>query len=200
MGNTDLKPERGTGWDLGLRAGWGRDTHLPNVAGEVVYYDRRAQDLIQFIQHSQGVSRAVNLGRARIRGVEISLQGSAADLFKLTANYTYQRAVDRSDVPHWRNRTLPNRPQHEGQIRAECGPDRIKTAYVLAFPGGSFLDRANLRPLHSRVVHNVGVEFGLFRSTRLSFEVKNLTGNQVEDVWGYPLPGRGFFVGATSQF
>lgn len=200
VGNTDLRPERGVTWDIGLRAEWQGHGPARQAAGEVVYYDRRAEDLIQFVQHSQGVSRPANIGRARVRGTEITLRGEIGGVLTLSGNYTYQLALDRSDIPYRRNRVLPNRPKHEGQGTGEVRVGRFKLTYELAFEGGSFLDRANLRPVRARGIHNAGAGLTLFRSVRLTWEVKNLTDEQVADVWGYPLPGRGYFVGASGQF
>ncbi len=198
VGNTDLRPEQGVTWDAGLRAEWRGEG--PEVSGEVVYYDRRAEDLIQFVQHSQGVSRPANIGQARVRGAEVTLQGRPGKVLTLSGNYTYQLALDRSNVPHRRNKVLPNRPKHEGQGTGEVRVGPVRLTYNLAFEGGSFLDRANLRPVRARVIHNAGAGLTLFRTVRLMWEVKNLTDDQVADVWGYPLPGRGYFLGASGQF
>ena len=198
IGNTDLRPERGVTWDAGLRAEWRGERG--EAGGEVVYYDRRVEDLIQFVQHSQGVSRPANIGRARVRGMEATVQGAVRDFLTLSGNYTYQQARDRSDIPHRRNKALPNRPRHEGQGTGEVRAGRVRLTYNLAFEGGSFLDRANLRPVRARVIQNAGAGLLLFRSVRLTWEVKNLTDNQVADVWGYPLPGRGYFAGMSGQF
>ena len=195
IGNTDLKAERGLTWDVGFRGEWaGKGT------GEIVYFDRRAKDLIQFVQHSQGVSRAHNLSRARIRGIEVVFNGTFGEIFKVSGNYTHQRARDRSRIPHRRNKILPNRPQHEGHGKGEVRVGGANLTYAMAFEGGSFLDGANLRLVRARVIHNTGVSFNLIRSVKATGEVKNLTNNQVADVWGYPLPGRGYFAGVSGQF
>ncbi len=198
IGNTDLKAERGLTWDVGFRGEWpGKG---PIATGEIVYFDRRAEDLIQFVQHSQGVSRAHNLSRARIRGIEVVFNAALGEIIRVSGNYTHQRARDRSRIPHRRNKILPNRPQHEGHGKGEVRAGGANLTYALAFEGGSFLDGANLRPVRARVIHNAGVSFSLIRSLEATCEVKNLTNNQVADVWGYPLPGRGYFVGVSGKF
>ena len=49
-----------------------------------------------------------------------------------------------------------------------------------------------------RIVHGVGgrTQLGPRRgaNTEVFLEVRNLTANQVADLWGYPLPGRSYFV------
>ena len=100
------------------------------------------------MQRSQGVSRPANIGKARVRGVELAGEASLKGRLKVAGNYTFQRARDRSGTPYLWNRILPNRPQHEAQATADLKVGRAKLTYILAYQGGSFLDRANLRPVH----------------------------------------------------
>jgi len=46
----------------------------------------------------------------------------------------------------------------------------------------------------SRTIHNLSGSFLLRTLTELEWEVKNLTDNQLADLWGYPLPGRAYFA------
>ena len=61
--------------------------------------------------------------------------------------------------------------------------------------------------MNARAIHTLGVEADLAAIGRrvasdtlarvplvATFEVRNVSDNQVEDVAGYPLPGRAFFV------
>ena len=63
-----------------------------------------------------------------------------------------------------------------------------------------FLDRANLRPVPVRLVHSLGGDIAVPASTVLVWEVRNLTDDQVADLWGYPLPGRAYFLSLKRNF
>ncbi len=196
IGNTGLKPERGLTWDVGFHAQLeGRGAVL-----EAAYFDHRYTDLIQVVQFSQGMGRARNIGKARVRGMEAMLRGRPFGRWMLSGNYTYQRAVDASRVPHRRGRVLPNRPQHEAHAHTGLTLGRWRGFYDYIFQDGNFLDRANLRPVRARHIHHVGMRYMLYRHVEVTLEAKNLLDNQVADLWGYPLPGRSFFVTVRESF
>ena len=196
IGNTDLVPERGVTWDAGFRAQW----EEPDVLVEAAYFDQRYTDLIQFVQFSQGVGRAQNIGKARVRGVETMASTRWFGRWELSGNYTFQRAIDDSDVPHQRGKVLPNRAQHEVHVHSGLTAGSWLGFYDYTFDGGNFLDRANLRPVPSRHIHNLGLRRRLGRAVDVTLETRNLLDNQVADQWGYPLPGRSYFVTVQERF
>src|SRR5207247_2217379 len=60
---------------------------------------------------------------------------------------------------------------------------------------GNFLDRANVRRVGSRLLHDVGIELGLpLPGVRLTLEAKNLGDDRTRDALGLPLPGRTRFA------
>ena len=66
----------------------------------------------------------------------------------------------------------------------------------------NYIDRANLREFDNRSIQNGGIIFyplGV-RDLSLSFEVKNFTDEQVEDIAGFPLPGRNYMGKVTYSF
>jgi len=195
VGNTGLVPEEALTWDAGVRLQTDGGAVL-----EFVYYHHSYEDLIQFVQNSQGVSRAANIGRARVRGLEATLGLTVSRRWTASANYTLQKARDRSKVPHQRNRLLPNRATHEGNVHADCRIGPATVFYDYAFEDGSYLDRANLRPVPTRHIHNAGIRWALYRGVQATIEAKNLRDSQVADVWGYPLPGRSLFVTVKEDF
>jgi iron complex outermembrane receptor protein len=195
LGNTGLRAERGFTWDIGFRAG----TEVNAGTLEAVYFDHNYTDLIQFMQFSQGVGRAQNIGSARSRGVETTVRLRPVAAVTLSGNYTFQRAVDESEVPHQKGKILPNRPQHEAHMRGGIELRRVRAYYEYAFEDGNFLDRANLRPVQARHIQGCGLKVGLGHGIELTLEAKNVTDNQVADLWGYPLPGRSYFATLKSN-
>ncbi len=187
VGNTRLRPERALTWDAGLRYESGA------VSVEAVYFDHHYDDLIQFFQTSQATSRPHNIGQARVRGLEFT-HTSAREPFTLSTNYTLQDARDRSDIPSQRGNTLPNRPRHELSARGTASLGPFTARYNYAFEDGNFLDPANRRPLSSRHIHGASIGWVVGGRLQASLEGRNLTNTQVHDVWGYPLPGRAWFI------
>ena len=71
--------------------------------------------------------------------------------------------------------------------------------YDFSLEDGSYLDQANRRPLSVRHIHNAGVKVDTGRRFKIGFEAKNIFGAQIADTWGYPLPGRAFFVSVSTE-
>ncbi|RMF93570.1 MAG: TonB-dependent receptor [Nitrospinota bacterium] len=196
VGNTDLVPESGINWDIGFRVEKRQLGPLTRLFLEYAYFQSEIDDLILFIQNSQRTSIAQNISQARIQGHEVSFSLTGFDHLLLSGNYTYQQAKDDSNIPFLRGKRLPGRPLHELSTSLELFDKRYgKLFYTLNFTSGNFLDRANLVSVPSRTIHNLGLTVtppGV-KGLSLTFEVKNLTDNQIQDVAGFPLPGRAFF-------
>ena len=166
---------------------------------EFAVFDHRYEDLIQFVHTSQATSRPVNIGSARVYGIEISAQRRLGRYVNVSGNYTYQDARNRSEIPYLSGNVLPNRPPHALFVRATAQLGRFTAAYDYSLEDGSFLDQSNRRPLSSRHIHNAGVKLNTGRRFQIGMEAKNIAGAQVADTWGYPLPGRAFFVSVNTE-
>jgi iron complex outermembrane receptor protein len=125
--------------------------------------------------------------------VETRAQLELGHAWQLAANYAYQIPRNRSILAYERGKDLPNAPRHTLNGRLGYARGRGQLAYALTRETHHFLDRANLRPVPARTIHSASAAVALGSSLELGLEVENLTGNQVADLWGYPLPGRSYF-------
>ncbi|HZP41140.1 MAG TPA: TonB-dependent receptor [Candidatus Binatia bacterium] len=201
VGNPRLQPEVAFNRDAGLRWTPAPRGPLAQVAFEYAYFDNDIDDLIVLVQNSQRIVRPENVTSAHVRGHEVALRARLFDRIGFAGNYTHQDARDVGDVTFLRGKQLPGRPADEAFAHVEYGwpargrlwPGRVfYEANVIA---DDFLDRANVRRVESRVLHDFGVEVGLPRANlRATFEVKNAFDDRTRDVLGFPLPGRGLFV------
>ncbi len=191
IGNTDLVSEQGHNRDLGLvfrKPAEGRGL----VLAEAVYYRNRVEDLIRFMQNSQRVSRPHNLGGALLQGVETRAEARLLPALEMRGSYVYQRAENRTPFSFEEGNDLPNAPRHRFDTRISL--DLYDTEIYGEFSRESrhFLDRANLRAVPVRALFSLGGTVPLGGGFVLSWELRNLTGNRVADLWGYPLPGRSY--------
>ncbi|MDE3001110.1 MAG: TonB-dependent receptor [Gemmatimonadota bacterium] len=193
VGNVNLRPEYGFAWDAGIR--YSDETNTLELA----FFDQRYEDLIQFVHTSQATSRPVNIGKARVYGLELTAQRRFGAGFSLSGNYTFQDARDRSAIPYLTGNILPNRPPHALFARATARLGRWTLVYDYSVEDGSFLDQANRRPLTMRQIHNAGVKVDAGMRLQIGLEARNLTGAQIADTWGFPLPGRAFFVSIKTE-
>jgi len=200
MGNPDLQRETGHNSDIGLmyRSTDARPTTLSLF--ELTYYHNRVSDLIRFIHNSQQVSRPYNIGQALLRGLEARWQVQALSLLTLSGNYTYQRAENRAPFSFERGNDLPNAPRHRLSNRLDMARSSWQCWFEYQRESQHYLDRANLRPVARRTLYHGGLRRDLKPSTALAFEVRNITDNQVADLWGYPLPGRSYMMTLDHSF
>ena len=200
VGNRDLRSERADNWDLGIVYDLGETEDWSSHA-ELSLFRNEVRHLIRFEHNSQSVSRPWNFARARIRGIESRAsvkwhRGSGVD-----ARYAYQIAENLSPLPYYRGNDLPNSPRHTLHVNADLSVGEHALRYELSRESRHFLDRANsdLREVPGRFVHSAMARRRLWAAAELKFEVRNLTDDQIVDLWGYPLPGRSLFVSVTQR-
>jgi iron complex outermembrane receptor protein len=199
LGNTDLKPERGENYDLGFtyRGFDSGPVRRPYV--EYAYFQSQIDDMIIFFQNSQRTIRATNIGGALIGGHELSFGLGLFDSIGVSGNYTFQSAVDRGDVPFWRDNQLPFRPMHEAFGRVEYGPGgRFRVFAEANYVSGNYWDRSNLFEVEDRRIYNLGATATAYQKNEVVVNVtgegKNLADERIADVAGYPLPGVSYYL------
>lgn len=212
-GNPDLLPE--TSFNLDGTVGFlvKQQGPLDELMLEVSPFQIAADQLIIFEQNSQRTVIARNASSARIRGTEVVFYLGLWQHGRLTANYTYQRAIDTSNIPFLNGNLLPGRPLHEFYLRPETtwtlpwgrGGVPLKVFYEGNWAGRNFLDRANFMEVASRLIHNAGFSVRPtgklpLKATTVVFEAKNLSNNQVVDAVGFPLPGRSYFASVNFHY
>ncbi len=200
VGNTDLKPEKGVNWDVGLSYRGEGNEAVSDPFVEYAFFQSRVEDLILFFQNSQRTVRAMNIGEALIGGHEIAFGLRLYRNVKITGNYTLQSAVDLGEVDYYYYNALPHRPMHEayGKVEVLAPNDPLKIWVDGSYISGNYWDRANLYEVEDRRIVNLGITCEIFRRDKrfieVTLEAKNMTDDRVSDVAGYPLPGRSAFI------
>ena len=129
IGNTNLKPENATEWNLGVT--WAHQfggKTLRNPARGIslqatldTYYNKVTDKIVAF--PTTYVWKMVNFGRVEIKGVDATLSLGVPMGEKMAldvdASYTYQYAVDKTDSKksYYRHQ-LPYTPRHSGNVSA----------------------------------------------------------------------------------
>ena len=195
IGNGDLASEEGWNWDSGLIYEAQQAVSTGLVFAEAVWYQNRVDNMIRFVQNSQFVSQPHNFGSARVTGLETRARVRLRRAFDVNGNYVYQLLENRSPLFYENRNDLPNAPRHALNARVTATTKRgLATHYEVSRDSKHYLDRANLRSVPERTLHGAGARVELTAGTLLALEIRNLTDNQTADLWGFPLPGRSFFV------
>jgi outer membrane receptor protein involved in Fe transport len=205
IGNPALTPEWGTNGDVSLVVDAGTRVR---VSSSTAVFGAEVSDLIEWEHDSYGHSRPMNLGSARIAGVEEELRVAAGRWGRFVGQGTFLDALDESDNPAHHGRQLPLRPRWQAYARPELvhvplrrggdggvGPLEGGVFVDGAFFAGSYDDPTNLYELPPRVLVGAGVSVEAPRlGLRATCSGQNLTDTPVWDMAYWPLPGRTIFL------
>lgn len=210
LGTQDLKPERTSQWNAGLT--W-QGRLLPTLTATMSsdFYINKVKDKIISIPYNLFIWRNVNAAKTRIRGLDLALglrwQMSVRHALEMQGNYSYIRAVDRSNPANNEyNKQLPYMPQHS-----------ISSVLTWHNPWANLsLNAYGVSKTWATTSHADGSSIGgygelgatLFREFQLkgkqkltaSFNVSNLLNKQYEVIAAYPMPGRGWRAKVTYSF
>lgn len=194
---------------------------LDRVYVEAALFARRARDAIVFVSSGGPAATALNLGDTRVHGLEASWSMRALRVVTLQGNYTFLHTEQRSPMISYDRQPLPQRPRHQLYGRLDVEGTGITRALSVwgdaSWVTSSFLDAAGLSRVPGRALIGAGARLAPWRALSIGIEVKNLTDQRVEhltleppprpdltsvpqavaDVFGYPLPGRAFYLTAT---
>ncbi|MGD8395565.1 MAG: TonB-dependent receptor, partial [Candidatus Eiseniibacteriota bacterium] len=203
--NPRLKPERGESYDLGLR--W--DAALPPgdvLSVEYAHFVSLVEDLIVWTRRGQA-SGAINFDRADLRGDELTLAAGHWHGLGVEANLTRLAATNTGPQRYAHGKSLPDRPELAVSARLGWRRGVVSLFYELDYLGGDYWNAYNGvapntdDPARVRRLHAAGgtVPTGLPELT-VTLELKNLGNEQVEDVMGFPMPGRTAYATLDYRF
>ena len=210
IGNSDLKPETAETVEAGT--GYQRKDKFrgKKYGGAVSFtvFRRQIKDMILFVPNSQFTLRPENIDAANIKGAEFSIKLNFLEHFKLYANYTYQKAVNRSSVVYLNGKYLPLRPLHEIHEGLAYYNNYIEVGGEAHHVGAVFKDRSNEYTNYeeARWLFNIYFKWSVYgrknkeKELLVGLEIKNLNDSQVSDVIGYPLPGRSIYATLSYRF
>jgi iron complex outermembrane receptor protein len=199
--NPSLRPETAVNADAGVAVTIGDATNeRRRLVLDAGVFGSWADDLIGLEVVERGKAVALNVGRARITGVELSVTGGWR-FARIFAQATYTNARDDSDDEARRGRALPLRPRVRGYARPELRfatrADSVRFGVYgdADYTAGYFADPANLVELPARLlVGSGGFVEEPATGLRLTVSAQNLGDVRAFDFVGFPLPGRSAFV------
>lgn len=218
FGSPDLRPERGRSADIGLV--WAPAKALgvvDRIFVEASAFGTRAHDRIAFVT-SLGISRAFNIADSQTYGAELVASARLARTVSLTANYTRLVTQQLTDDPNFAGKAVPQQPAHAVYARADVVRRAFGRRAAVWLDGSwqseTFLDEANFMHVPQRLLAGAGARVELAAGVAASISVENLADTRIqysplpspprpdlteiptplEDVGGFPLPGRTVYV------
>ncbi|WP_051340443.1 TonB-dependent receptor plug domain-containing protein [Azospirillum halopraeferens] len=188
-GNPDLRPEKGTGWDVGIdQPLWGG-----RAVVDATYFRQRITDLIT----GTGASSANMPGDSRIDGVELGVSVRPLDGVTLRAAYTFTDGEDATGA------RLLRRPRHLASLNVgyRFAGDRADVNLGVVYNGPQTdwaFDAAYNRTvvdLSAYTLVNLAASYRLTDTVTVFGRVENLLDREYQEVWTYGTPGRAGYVG-----
>ncbi len=203
-GNPLLRPERSTGYELGIAVDL-PGTGKPDAATlEVTYFNNQVRDLINVV-FGPGflTSTTQNVSRARMQGIETSLTLRPAPWLDAMLSYTWTETRDLST-----NAALLRRPRDQASISARVTPmPGLTILPELIYTGAfrDFLSDDNGFPVgagraHPGTIVNLSVTYALTETFTLFAMGKNLGGSHFEPANGFQTPGTQVLAGVRARF
>jgi len=207
--NPALDKETMTAYEIGMFKQFG-DKLSFDVAGFLNDYN----DLIESVIAPDRTFEYQNITRARIWGIETSLNYRPTNEWALNAAYTYMNAKNRSYVadpsslnyqnpdPTW----LPYRPEHTVSAGVTFKP----ISQLALNLNGRYMSKYKAISNHTNkegtnypgdfIVLNAGVKYQAADTVSLSFLCRNIGNVQYEEAEWFRAPGRNFVAGVDFTF
>jgi iron complex outermembrane receptor protein len=183
LNDPTLKPERGTSWEIG-----GEMQVSPQAKAGVTYFDSKLTDMIILKQLSQFTRQYVNIGEAKVRGVELTGKVQVTPAVRLDANYSWIDAStvrNDADLPSVGKR-ITAVPDALAYLGLSANSGAWTGTFDLRYTGKVFgntdnSDTAqNVRGAYDAYVWaNARIGYQFTRNVQLQLSVNNLTDRQV---------------------
>jgi vitamin B12 transporter len=211
-GNATLEPEMGWRTDLGWCWSIDRGPLRTRLRLEQAIYQNELERMIVFILVSDRETKPFNLDRARIRGYEADITIENAPLLRelarvipgddalradVSAHMTLQETRDEGISPIYNGKQLTYHPPAQGQAGCDIGWRGWQLGWTSQYRAGSYWSRSNLPAFQSpdQWSHDLTLRHRFGKSgLTAAVRIENLTAAELEDVRGYPLPGRAWFA------
>lgn len=218
IGNTDLVPESGWAFDVGVRAEAPENAFLDGSI-DVSHARNYARDLIVFVQNAEDTARAVNLRSSFVATTELAVSLDALNVVSSQTNLTHTISRNLDTDAIYANKSLPGLPDLEfSQTTSAHWRDRVRLSHTWSYTGASFTDSANYRQTTARNIQSLALDvtpavgFPTLRAEVLNLlDVRGMAVDRdplndadnarivkpLTDFSGYPLPGRTVMVAVT---
>ena len=194
VANPDLRPEKSTGWDVGIE----QDLGAKATAG-LRYFENDVRDLITFSFVAPNFTQT-NIDRARTRGIEATLEVRPVQNLTLWANYTWLAEAKNLTT----SAKLLRRPEQSGSAGASYRFfDRADLSTTVSLVG----ERDDIDPASFATVQNpsyakwdVALSVDVQKNLRVFGRVENLLDDPYQEARGFPALGRVFWGGISARF
>lgn len=191
--NPDLGPERATNLELA----WTR-TLAPGARLSAAVFYSDVKDLIQTVVLPDTTTQTQNVGNGRFAGFEVSFESTVVPALRAGGNYTYMhREIEDALQPDLRPTGVPTNRAFLHATWQPVRAARVTPSLELSDGRWSDVNPAPAFPFVKTGAHallNLDGTYALPGGLELGGGFKNLLDDHYELAWGFPQPGRTFYV------
>ena len=204
-GNPDLKPEKGTGFEIGTE--YQLKSDLFELKSATVFFRNKVDDWITWLPTYKGYWQPFNINRVLSQGIESNLQSSVKTgtiMYKLLCSYSYTSSVNYGELMIWGDdsygKQLPFIPLHSGNIFGTVTCYGFKftwqfNAYSERFTttAGNLAERNWIYPYFMNDI-SFGKDLKMnYLTINLTFKIYNLFDETYHTILYRPMPRRNYF-------
>lgn len=190
-GNPDLKPEESRGWDIGFEKTFLNE----KVFLEIVFFNQKYKNLIQWVEIAPWTYQPQNIGKAKIKGFEISSSYKILKNMHLYFDYTYLDTEDRDTKKY-----LIYKPEHRLGLGLEISFKNLTTLINYIYTSKRYVDPENVYRLKPYHLLNLSLRYSLNDRISLQGRLENLLNSNYEEVKGYSTSDRVGYLGMSFIF
>jgi len=187
-----LKEETSKGYDAGLEYHWHQGALL-----EIVYFNQRVEDAIQFDPAEFGSGYLQDFGTSRSEGVELSTEVPLGERWHLNGNYTYNDTHD----PDGERRI--RRPRHVANLGGTFNPAPQLALTVnlrLVRDAEDQIFGAGRVPLDNYDNLEASATWSFNPQWEVYVRGENLLNDDYQEIINYNTPGRALYTGVRYHF
>ena len=204
IGNSNLKPEYTNQFDIGVTYNKNFTSGVVSHIGFTVdgYYNTVKDKIIAYPNGQQFRWSMRNIGKTRIRGIDMSSQVSLLlkdILFTTKVTYTYEDAQNlTSPVLNYKNQ-LPYIPWNSGTLLLGINYKDWNFNYSFIYTGERYNSPSNTNDnlVKAWYTHDIQLSKKLYFKTiqsRASLEINNIFNKYYDIIANYPMPGRNYKI------
>ncbi|MDP2938858.1 MAG: TonB-dependent receptor [Candidatus Omnitrophota bacterium] len=190
-GNPNLEPEKATSYETGVGIYLFKSLKLDST-----YFSTKFRDLIEWQPVRTNFWQPLNVGRAKVSGLETELEYVMSKNLKINFNHTLLSAKDIAT-----DNRLIFRPRNLFKCNLNYKPiSRFKIEVSSRYKSGRFTDAQNTKALSPYYAMDLGFAYELTKNCEFTLKGTNILNKQYQEQEGYPMPGTAIMSGVEISF
>ena len=193
-GNTNLKPEESTGYDVGID-----QELLDNKALlSITYFNTEIEELIDW---NWSTWKYYNVGKVKTKGWETSFSCKPLTWLSLDLHYTYTEARNETEGDANKGKELTYRPKHSGGASLNLQPiEKLNVNLNAHYVGKRYRTADNGESMPTYTLYNLAVSYDVMEWLKIFGRVENLTDKKYQSIYQYGESGIGVYCGIEVVF